>query len=306
MDLPLDEQPLRDSPGERDSSTVDPPRGVASAPVVVADCTPQIQKMFPAGNLPVDRERPEDALHDRLRKLSRRGFFVGGAAALVGVTGWRWVVTRGEEGELPWPLRRVLELDERLARALFRPSRLSPEFSNSKARMPRVNGFIGLDSNLDLSEWRLKVTGSAGSRSLRSFTLDEIKALPRIEMTTELRCVEGWSEIVHWSGARLSDLATVTGLAKRGGRMLEYAALKTPDGGYYVGLDIASALHPQALLCYEMNGQPLSPEHGAPLRLVIPTKYGIKNLKRIGTIQFSDLRPADYWAERGYDWYAGH
>ena len=56
----------------------------------------------------------------------------------------------------------------------------------------------------------------------------------------------------------------------------------------------------------EMNGKPLEDRHGAPLRLVMPVKYGIKNIKRIGTIEFTDRRPADYWAERGYDWYAGH
>jgi DMSO/TMAO reductase YedYZ molybdopterin-dependent catalytic subunit len=76
--------------------------------------------------------------------------------------------------------------------------------------------------------------------------------------------------------------------------------------GYYVGLDIESVLHPQTLLCYAMNHQPLTPEHGAPLRLVIPVKYGIKYIKWIGTIRFTDERPTDYWAERGYDWYAGH
>src|SRR5438445_25196 len=81
---------------------------------------------------------------------------------------------------------------------------------------------------------------------------------------------------------------------------------ETPDGGYYVGLDMESALHPQTLLCYEMNGQPLTLAHGAPLRLVIPVKYGIKNIKRIGTIRFTNQRPADYWAEQGYDWYSGH
>ena len=80
----------------------------------------------------------------------------------------------------------------------------------------------------------------------------------------------------------------------------------TPDELYYVGLDIASALHPQTLLCYEMNGEPLTAGHGAPLRLVTPLKYGIKHLKRIGTIAFADTRPKDYWAELGYDWDAGH
>jgi DMSO/TMAO reductase YedYZ molybdopterin-dependent catalytic subunit len=66
-----------------------------------------------------------------------------------------------------------------------------------------------------------------------------------------------------------------------------------------------SALHPQTLLAWELNGQPLAPEHGAPLRLVIPIKYGVKSIKKIGSIRLTDKRPADYWAENGYDWFAG-
>jgi DMSO/TMAO reductase YedYZ molybdopterin-dependent catalytic subunit len=252
----------------------------------------------------------------QLRRLSRRGFLTGGAAVLAGFAGWRWLVTRGEEDGLPWPLRRALEFNERVARGFFRASRRSPEFPRSAAQMPRVNGSIGLESGLDLATWRLEVVGAAGERARRWFSLDDIKALPRVDMIAELRCIEGWSEVVHWAGARVADLASVTGLATRGGQpfdpiansddLLRYAALETPDRAYYVGLDMASALQPQTLLCYEMDGRPLSPEHGAPLRLVIPVKYGIKNLKRIGTIRFTDARPADYWAERGYDWYAGH
>ena len=69
---------------------------------------------------------------------------------------------------------------------------------------------------------------------------------------------------------------------------------------------MASALHPQTLLCYELNGEPLTAQHGAPLRLVTPLKYGIKQIKRIGTLTFTDERPADFWAQRGYDWHAGH
>jgi DMSO/TMAO reductase YedYZ molybdopterin-dependent catalytic subunit len=240
----------------------------------------------------------------------------GSVAALAGFAGWRWLVTRSEEGGLPWPLRRVLELDEHLARRAFRASRLSPEFPRSTARMPRVNGAIGLESDLDSSAWTLQIVGAAGDQARRSMTLDDLKALPRIETTTELRCIEGWSEVVYWAGARLAELASVTGLATRSGRpanptgkaddLLAYVALETPDREYYVGLDMASALHPQTLLCYEMDGRPLTPEHGAPLRLVIPVKYGIKSLKRIGTIRFTDARPTDYWAERGYDWYSGH
>jgi DMSO/TMAO reductase YedYZ molybdopterin-dependent catalytic subunit len=306
MEPLLDQKSLSESASALENNAVNSTRGILPVPPVAAKTTPATQDAIATRTSTTDPGKPDDDVQRRLRTLSRRGFVVGGAAALAGVGGWLWLVTRGDEGGLPWPLRRALEFDERLARGLFRPSRISPQFPRFAARIPRVNGSIGLDANLDLAEWRLQVIGSAGERSRRSFTLDDIKAFPRTEMTTELRCIEGWSEVVNWAGARLADLASATGFAARGGRLLNCVSLQTPDRSYYVGLDMASALHPQTLLCYEMNGQPLTPEHGAPLRLVIPVKYGIKNLKRIGTIQFTDARPADYWAERGYDWYAGH
>ena len=134
-------------------------------------------------------------------------------------------------------------------------------------------------------------------------------------MTTELKCIESWSAVVHWARARLSDSLARYPLATRSGCPADplnppadfapYVAVLTPDEQYYVGLDMHSALHPQTLLCYEMNGAPLT-SHGAPLRLVTPLKYGIKRLKRIGTIAFADTRPKDHWAELGYDWDAGH
>jgi DMSO/TMAO reductase YedYZ molybdopterin-dependent catalytic subunit len=249
----------------------------------------------------------------QLRAMTRRGLVIGGSSALVLGTAWTWITSRSPDGLIPWPLRRVLELDEKVGRKLFHPKRLAPSFPTSLVRMPRINGRIGIDLKLDLDRWRLKVDGPAGTRS---FSLAEVKALPRFEMTTELKCVEGWSEIVTWAGARLVDLAGLTGLARISGQpgdpladpvdLLPFASLVTPDSKYFVGLDIASALHPQTLLCYEMNGQPLTREHGAPLRLAIPLKYGIKSLKQIGTLQFTSQQPADYWALKGYDWYAGH
>jgi hypothetical protein len=132
-------------------------------------------------------------------------------------------------------------------------------------------------------------------------TMADIKALPRTEMITELKCIEGWSTITHWAGARFADF-----VAKFKPDAMKYVSLVTPDGGYYVGMDMQSMMHPQTLLCYEMNFAPLAIEHGAPLRLVTPMKYGIKNIKRIGRIEFTDARPKDFWAESGYDWYSGH
>jgi hypothetical protein len=117
-------------------------------------------------------------------------------AALAGFAGWRWLITRSQEDGLPWPRRRMLEFNERLARGIHRASRRAPEFPRSAARMPRVNGSIGLGSNLDPARWRLQVVGAAGAQARRSFTLDDVKALPRVEMTTDLRCFEGWSEVI--------------------------------------------------------------------------------------------------------------
>jgi hypothetical protein len=135
-------------------------------------------------------------------------------------------------------------------------------------------------------------------------TLDHIRALPRVEMITQLKCIEGWSEIVHWGGARFSDF--VAAYKGDAATLPKYVGMQTPNREYYIGLFKEDAFHPQTLLCYEMNGEPLSRDHGAPLRLVTPIKYGIKHLKQIGKITFTDDKPADYWAENGYDWNAGH
>lgn len=252
---------------------------------------------------------PEAAMAQRAASRSRRAFIVGGLAALAGVGGWRWLLTRPNDEGTPWPFRRVLDANGRLSQAYFRETRLAPTFPRSKATT-RQNGNVGLGSNgFDPATWRLRVQGYAPAGTparVQEFTLADIKALPRVDMTTELKCIEGWSIVVNWVGARFSDFIEKYPLATANGQSARYVSLVTPDEKYYVGLDLSNAVHPQTLLCYEMNGQPLTGPHGAPLRLVTPLKYGIKHLKRIGTIAFVDERPADYWAEQGYDWDSGH
>lgn len=262
-----------------------------------------------------ERREPEPPEREMAR-LSRRGLLWSAVSVASVFALDRWLVSRSPDNGIPWPFRRVLEINERLSRDLFSSARLAPTFPRSLAREPRPNGEEGLGDDFDPRAWKLRVEGLWGRDEPLELSLAEIQRLPRVEMVTELKCVEGWSEVVHWAGVRLADFAarypplTRSGeppeVRRRPGDLAEYVALETPDGGYYVGLDLESALHPQTLLCYEMNGAPLTPEHGAPLRLVIPVKYGIKNLKRIGTLRFTNERPADYWAERGYDWYAGH
>jgi hypothetical protein len=258
----------------------------------------------------------DEEVRQQLHRMTRRSFTVGGVAALLGLGGWAWLRTRYTEGGIPWPLRRTLEFNERLARGYFKGTRLAPTFPRAEAREPRVNGSIGLGDRFNPSRWALRVETPAQQGPALTLTLDAIKALPRTEMVTQLKCVEGWSVVVQWAGARLADfmaayrLGTRSGLPPdpeaKPGDLLAYVGLETPRGDYYVGLDMESALHPQTLLCYEMNGVPLALPHGGPLRLFTTVKYGYKSLKRIGTIRFTDQRPADFWAERGYDWYGGH
>ncbi len=137
-------------------------------------------------------------------------------------------------------------------------------------------------------------------------TMEDILKLPKHEMVTQFKCIEGWSQIVHWGGVRLADLIEAyppqTG---RDGRLPRYVYMETPNGDYYVGYDINVCLHPQTLLVTEMGGQPLTQFHGAPLRLHTPSKYGYKQIKRIGLIAYTDQQPDDYWTKLGYDWYAG-
>jgi len=243
---------------------------------------------------------------------SRRGFIVGGAAALASILGWRRMSDETKNALY----HRAFAFNEWLSQFLYSPQRLAPEFSPERITDARVNGMEGLESELDLDAWRLKVAGLWGLPSEIELTLDDIKSLPRTEMTTELKCIEGWSIIVKWAGVRFSDFVAkynpVGGYSytfqKNRQNQAPYVSLATPDDQYYVGWDIESMLHPQTLLAYEMNGEPLTVEHGAPLRLASPTKYGIKQIKRIGRIEFTNERPRDFWAqpEYGYDWYSGH
>jgi hypothetical protein len=265
----------------------------------------------------------DDEAKRRMRSLSRRGFLLGGAAAVFGYLGYGWL----KQPENFPVFQRVLKFNEDLSQLYYSPKHLAPEFPKSRISMARVNGGEGMNDDFDPASWKLQVTGVANQTAYPQYkadinyagqsplasgseraplnglllTLDNIKRLPRVEMTTELKCIEGWSIIVNWVGARFSDF-----VAAYQPQFTNYVGIVTPDEGYYVGWDMPSILHPQTLLAYEMNGAPLAMEHGAPLRLVSTVKYGIKQIKRIGRIEFTNERPPDFWAEQGYDWYSGH
>jgi hypothetical protein len=132
-----------------------------------------------------------------------------------------------------------------------------------------------------------------------------IRQLPKVELVMQLKCVEGWSNITQWAGFRFRDLVDLYPPQPINGRDPRYVYIETPDGNYYGGYELDMARHPQTLLVTEMHGTPITQEHGAPMRLYTPLKYGYKQVKRIGLIAYTDLKPDDYWTKLGYDWYAG-
>jgi DMSO/TMAO reductase YedYZ molybdopterin-dependent catalytic subunit len=244
---------------------------------------------------------PDEEAQNFFRSHTRRAFLAAGIAAAAGAGAYEWLSTRKQEDRVPWPQRRVLRGNETLAHGYLSDQHLARTYERLDIRPLKPNGDYGLDDDLDLDAWRLHVdTGAAKPISL---TVADIKSLPQVTQITRFYCIEGWSTVVEWTGARFSDFTRK--YFPPGASLPQYVAMETPDEGYYVGLDMKSALHPQTLLCYGRNGKALEDEHGAPLRLVAPVKYGIKNIKRIGLIRYTNDRPRDYWAEQGYDWFAG-
>jgi DMSO/TMAO reductase YedYZ molybdopterin-dependent catalytic subunit len=214
-----------------------------------------------------------------------------------------WLYNQPEAADNVQPtLRAGLVMNEKLFSRFYSKTREAKSFKKSDAvTKVRVNGGAGMDGTLDTATWRLKVARAPGDTLL--LTLNDIMALPKTEVVFDFKCVEGWSQVTCWGGVRFSDFLKKYNLASQSS--VNYVGMITPDEAYYVGNDMPSMLQPQTLLCYEMNGKPLPQNQGYPLRLIIPVKYGIKHLKRIGVIYFSNEKPKDYWAEQGYDYYSG-
>jgi DMSO/TMAO reductase YedYZ molybdopterin-dependent catalytic subunit len=147
--------------------------------------------------------------------------------------------------------------------------------------------------------WRLEVSGAV--RRPVSLTLEELMKLPRITQKVDHFCVEGWNARAVWSGVRVSDLARVvepTGDA-------QYVDFAGFDQDYHESWDMQSAMHPQTLVAYGMDGALLGPGHGAPARVHSPVKLGYKNTKYLTRVVFMPARNGGYWSDQGYEWFGG-
>ena len=200
-------------------------------------------------------------------------------------------------------IQKGLSVSDRLSENLFGSSSLAKIYPDSFLtdydRFP-INSYSDYDPTNDVSSFKLIVEGMVAKPG--EYTLEQIKALPKQVQNVKHICVEGWNVIGNFGGAKLSDFLSFVG-ADPQAKFIEFSCLDD----YYSSMDMASCQHPQTLLCYEMYGQPLAKDHGAPLRIHTPIKLGYKLSKHVFSMRVTNiLKPEKgYWEDQGYSWYGG-
>ena len=268
----------------------------------------------------------------KLKRRSRRDFLLFGAGAAATAAGFWWLMPDGaRQAWLPSSphhaldtlnarlgltddrrerfLDRALKFDDDVAEALYSPTRTVRTYGRGDLT-PLRNNYNGATPKPDyIPGWNLRVSGLASGKTKTLAIGDLLGRFQRHEQITRLVCVEGWSAVAWWGGLRFADfLAAYPPAPGAKWAAIESGVNLDGDGQsdpYYVSIDLPTARHPQALLATHKDGQPLPVEHGAPLRLLVPMKLGLKNVKAITAIEYSNEEPRDYWAERGYSKYDG-
>jgi DMSO/TMAO reductase YedYZ molybdopterin-dependent catalytic subunit len=256
----------------------------------------------------------------RLRQLTRRDVLLFGAGALGALSGAGLLLPQSTLSRLgvrrnvdspakEWFLNRALRIDDDVAEALYSGNRRVPTYTKSQIT-PLKNNYNGATPDPGyISEWNLTLDGLASGLNISLDIRDLTARFSLHEQITRLVCVEGWSAVAWWNGVRFDELVRAyppMSQAKwaRVESSVNLDASGNPDP-YFMSIDLATARHPQTLLATHFNGQRLTVEHGAPLRLLVPVKLGLKNVKAVTKISYAAEEPRDYWAERGYSRYDG-
>jgi DMSO/TMAO reductase YedYZ molybdopterin-dependent catalytic subunit len=153
---------------------------------------------------------------------------------------------------------------------------------------------VGRNPKVDLNNWDFEVFGGVENRFKVSW--DELMALPQKEVTTDIHCVTRWSKLdTVWRGVPVRDVLERAGIHEDATHVMAYS-----DGGYTTNMPLEIALDDDVLLAHTYDGKPLEPDHGAPLRLLVPKRYFWKSAKFLRKLE---LMPADrmgFWELNGY------
>jgi len=248
---------------------------------------------------------------DRRRVLARLGAGAGtlllGGCDRLGATPWFQRLLAAAEG-VDRRVQRLVSPQGGMARE-YAAADLSPFFKPNGTDDPLNPEYQALADN-QFADWRLVVDGLV--RRPARLSLDELRALPARTQITRHDCVEGWSCIGKWTGARLGPLLDEVGPLPAARYVVFHCADPMDDGDvYYESIDFDDAYHAQTILAYDMNDRRLPVAHGAPVRLRVERQLGYKMAKYVMRLELVESFAAigqgqgGYWEDRGYAWYAG-
>jgi DMSO/TMAO reductase YedYZ molybdopterin-dependent catalytic subunit len=257
-------------------------------------------------------------MSDTDRGARRR--FLGRVAASLGAVGVAGCDRLSQSDWFPRVLGSAEKLNERVATLVtgrkamaqeFTPADLSPTFRSNGTSNPDNPQYQALAAG-GFADYRLEVAGLVAKP--RSFSLADLHALPSRTQITRHDCVEGWSAIGKWEGAKLSALLeAVEPMAKARYVVFRCADPMDSDGTspYYESIDMDDAYHVQTILAYQLDDRPLPVANGAPIRLRVERQLGYKHAKYVMRLElvetFAHIEGGNggYWEDQGYQWYAG-
>jgi DMSO/TMAO reductase YedYZ molybdopterin-dependent catalytic subunit len=196
----------------------------------------------------------------------------------------------------------------------FTEADISRVFKSNGTSDPDDDEYQAFAGN-NFADWRLDIGGLVG-RPMK-LSLADLRGMPSRTQITRHDCVEGWSCIGKWKGTVLSDVLRHVGLQPGARYLVFYCAdpmdmlISSAQNKYYESIDLGDAFHPQTILAYEMNNQPLPIPYGAPVRLRVERQLGYKMAKYVMRIEavesFAHIGggKGGYWEDQGYAWYAG-
>jgi DMSO/TMAO reductase YedYZ molybdopterin-dependent catalytic subunit len=246
--------------------------------------------------------------------------FLRGLAASLGALGAAGCDRLSQSEWFPRVLGSAERLNESLAKVVtgrkamakeFTPADLSPAFRSNGTAQPNNPEYAALAAK-GFADYALDVGGLVARP--RRFSLAELRALPSRTQITRHDCVEGWSAIGKWQGARLSAVLDAVIPTSAARYVVFHCADPMEDDGtspFYESIDMDDAYHVQTILAYALNDQPLPVKNGAPIRLRVERQLGYKHAKYVMRLELVESfahigeGKGGYWEDQGYQWYAG-